>query len=52
MRLGFLKDSKQYRRLSKDKEELVWALDEATEVKNQEEPGSKQEPTKWPSLGS
>ncbi len=29
--LRFTKDRKHYRRLSEDKGELVWALDEATE---------------------
>jgi hypothetical protein len=52
MCLNFVKDSKQYRRLSKDRKEKVWALDEATEVKQEEEPGSNWHPTKGTSLGS
>jgi hypothetical protein len=41
-----MKDSTEYWRLSEDTEKLVWALDEATEVKYQEVPGSNRDPTK------
>ncbi len=46
-----IKDIQQYRSLCEDKKELVWVLDEATEVKHQEVPGSNRDPTKGPSLG-